>query len=87
MPYRFPEELGILQTWMAGHGVDLSKIFTDRQAAFHAQKLAGTYHKFPPKGQSCRGVLLDIQTAVINTSQERRGQTIAAANDNNKVPA
>lgn len=72
MSYSFPEDLGVLQTWLAGHGLKPSAIATERQAAFHAQKLAGTYHKFPPKGHSCRSVLLAIQSAVIKKSNDRR---------------
>jgi hypothetical protein len=71
MAYTFPENLGVLRTWLAGRGVDLTVILTERQAAFRAQKSAETYFRFPPRGQSCSSILLDIQKAVINMSQAR----------------
>jgi ribonuclease HI len=72
--YQFPEELGILRTWLAAHGHDVNSIVSERQAAFHAQMLAGTYHKFPSKGQSCRSFLLQIQATVVKRSQDRRSE-------------
>ncbi|HEY8359797.1 MAG TPA: RNase H family protein [Ramlibacter sp.] len=74
MTYTFPEELGILKTWMAGRGVDLSGIFTERQAAFRAQRLAGTRFKFPQQGASCRKVLLNVQKQVVKDSARRRSK-------------
>lgn len=72
MGYAFPENLGVLRTWLASGGVDLATVATERQAAFRAQKLAGTYFRFPPKGQSCIRLLLEIQNVVIKASQGRR---------------
>lgn len=72
--FEFPEELGVLKTWMAGHGHDVTSIVSERQAAFHAQKLAGIYRKFPAKGQSCRAMLLAIQAAVVKHSEDRRAK-------------
>lgn len=78
--YEFPESLGVLKTWIAGRGVNLASVVTERQAAFKAQKIAGTFLGFPPKGQSCHAMLLEIQAAVIRNSEDRR------AASNNSAP-
>ena len=65
MTYQLPDRLDALRAWLASRQVDVSALKTERQAAFFAQKLAGTRFKFPAKGKSCAVVLDSIQAHVL----------------------
>lgn len=74
MTYRFPDDLGVLSTWMAGQGQSVADIVSERQAAYLAQTMAGTRFRFPAKGQPCHEFMLDVQKRLIEQSAGRRKQ-------------
>ncbi|MGI3128214.1 ribonuclease H family protein [Nitratireductor sp. PBL-C9] len=62
--YEFPEGLHRLRDWLRAQGMDVAAFKTERQAAFMAQRLAGTRFRFPAKGATCFPVLQQIQKAL-----------------------
>ncbi|MDT6940713.1 ribonuclease H [Brucella pseudogrignonensis] len=61
MTYEWPESLYTLRDWLKQNGLSSASLKTERQAAFMAQQLLGTRHKFPEKGASCFPLLKAIQ--------------------------
>jgi ribonuclease HI len=69
MNYDWPYELFRLRDWLKKNGLSPSIIKTERQAAFMAQQLVGTRHKFPPQGSSCFPLLKAIQEVLPEDGQ------------------
>ena len=69
MSYEWPESLFPLRNWLKENGLSSASLKTERQAAFMAQQLLGTRHKFPEKGASCFPVLKAIQDGLPKDGQ------------------
>lgn len=74
MSYDF-QELHRLADWIRQQGGDPSGFVSERQAAFIAQQLAGTFFKFPSKGVSCFEILKKIEKE-IELNPELRARSI-----------
>lgn len=86
MTYIWPESLYQLRDWLKKNGLSPSSIKTERQAAFMAQQLVGTRHKFPPQGASCLPLLKAIQEALPEDMQSviPKAKTRQAVNSGGK---
>lgn len=81
--YKFPEDLGVLRTWMAGQGQKVAEIVSERQAAYLAQTMAGTRFRFPAKGEPCHNFMRSVQKHLVEQSAARRRAVKAPLNAGN----